>query len=101
MKNRKLIQNVRKLKSLVVKNIRQIERIVASENFMRSMFEALDEVEFETISIEDDKFHNSKQYTEKTDSSFLFGAPVILSRFILNGCVIEMTNGEKIVIKGI
>ena len=88
MTRRKLISNVNKMDLFVKTNLEDIKQIIVTEEFMKSLEPIEDQLDLKVWEDEDNVEH-----------WMLFGAPVMMSRFIVgNKCVLEMKDGQFVVL---
>lgn len=87
---RKRIKNIKKFRSVIKKNKDLIQRIVSSEVFLVQLQTVTKYVDIEV-----------KEDSEGNEELYLYGVPVVLSSFILEGCVLEFPKEEYVVLSGI
>lgn len=84
------IKNVKKFRSIINKNKHLIKRIISSEVFLVQLQSVIKYVQVEV-----------KEDNEGNEELYIYNIPVILSSFILEGCVLEFPNEEHVVLSGI
>ncbi len=86
---RKLVKNVRKLRAIIEKNRLDITRIVMSNDFLEKISQVPKEIEVDSV----------KEKDTEAEILRLFKIETILSEFVREGCILEMSNGNYYLIK--
>ena len=91
-KEKKAVKN---FKIMLEKNQPYIDRIVLSEELIDTLYRNPELVEIDQIK------ETINEEGDETEVWYLFGIPAVMSIYVLRGCILEMRNGEFVVIKGI
>jgi hypothetical protein len=98
-------KNLLKIKTLIEKNKDFIGRIVVSEEFLQLLQDVADMVDIQTKRLKMSMEHEFNGIENKSedyiDVTFLYGVPCDISTYIVKGAILEMKNGEHIVLKNI
>mgnify|MGYP001201143496 CR=1 FL=1 len=105
MNDKKTRVKIKKLKSLLKKNAENVKKIVVSEILMKQLAQFPGEVEIESKMIEKFSQHDfidhHKTYEDEEEVWFLFGIEAEMSSLITRGAVLEMKDGQFVILSGI
>lgn len=105
MNDKKSRTEIKKLGALLNKNRSNIKKVVVSESLMQQLSKFPGDVEIESKIIErtgrHDFIDHHKTYEDEEEVWFLFGIEAEMSSLIKKGAVLEMKNGEFIILSGI